>query len=122
VRRNRHGFTLIETLVALTIFAIGAIAMFVVFPASSMALRQAKEYTNIGLLFEQQINLVKATPFDQLSTVSFTEDLPEHIQKIDRIVSEDSALADLKHINIVITYQSKGRIRTDSVTTYVVKQ
>ncbi|GEM_PF-2962337 len=118
---DTKGFTLIETLVALTIFAIGAVAMFVVFPASSMALRQAKEYTNIGLLFEQQINLVKAIPFDQMATVSITSNLPEHIQKIDRTVSADSALAGLKHINIAITYQSKGRIRTDSVTTYAVK-
>lgn len=121
MKRSRHGFTLIETLVALTIFTIGAVAMFVVFPASSMALRQAKEYTDIGLLLEQQVNWAKATPFDQLATASITNNLPAHVQKIDRTVSQDSALSDLKHINIIITYQSKGRIRTDSVTTYAVK-
>ncbi|MBI4430146.1 MAG: prepilin-type N-terminal cleavage/methylation domain-containing protein [Candidatus Omnitrophica bacterium] len=115
------GFTLIETLVAMTIFAIGAVAMFVVFPASSMALRQAKEYTDIGLLLDSHLSLVKAIPFDQLANSSVTENLPAYVQKIDRVVSQDAALPDLKHVKIITSYISKGRIRTDSVTTYVVK-
>ena len=119
--RNRNGFTLIETLVALTIFAIGAVAVFTVFPASSMALRQAKEYTDIGLLLQSQLSLVKATPFDELSSAAITENLPNFVQKIDRTVSIDSALADLKQVKVSVTYQSKGRSRTQSVTTYVAK-
>lgn len=118
---DRRSFTLIETLVALTIFAIGAVAIFTVFPASSMALRQAKEYTDIGLLLESQISLVKAIPFDELATASLTENLPDFVEKIDRTVSIDPALTDLKHVKISATYQSKGRSRTQSVTTYVAK-
>ena len=116
-----RGFTLIETLVALTIFAIGAVAVFTVFPASSMALRQAKEYTDVGLLLQSQLSLVKATPFDELSSAAITESLPHFVEKIDRTVSIDPAFAELKQVKVSVTYQSKGRSRTQSVTTYVAK-
>lgn len=117
-----HGFTLVEILVALTIFAIGAVTVFVVFPASSMALRQAKEYSEIGLVLDAQLNAVLATPFNELSSRTLTENLPSFVEKVDTLVTSDPLLSDLKQVEIKVTYKSKGKSRTNSVTTNVFNQ
>lgn len=116
----RHGFTLVEILVALTIFAIGAVSVFVVFPTSSMALRQAKEYTDIALVLEAQLHAALATPFDELADRTITSGLPSYVSQVDIDVTPDPVAADLKKVEIKATYTSKGRARTKSVETYVV--
>jgi len=116
--RTRSGFTLIEVLVALTIFAIGSVSVFVVFPASAMALRQAREYNDIALVLASQLDVVRATPFDQIEDKIITENLPSYVEKVEVDETVDPDLSDLKKIVLTVTYTSKGRERRTTVTTY----
>ena len=117
--KNRLAFTLIEVLVAITIFAIAAVTLFVVFPASSMTVRQAREYTDVALLMESYLAEIEATPFNQIQSREITSGLPAYVQRVQVNATSVSGTSELKLVELKATYLSKGRTREASVKTYV---
>ncbi len=77
-RRSRSGFTLIEVLVALTILAVGILAVMRLFPMSLTQQRRAAERTVIASLARTQLSEVRTGGVGQ-SLVSWLQSNSYHV-------------------------------------------
>jgi prepilin-type N-terminal cleavage/methylation domain-containing protein len=64
--KHREGFTLLEVLIALTILAVGIMAVMQLFPVSLTSARQAIEDTVSAELADSQLGKVRASGADRL--------------------------------------------------------
>lgn len=62
-RRTAAGFSLIEVIVALTVFAIGVLGLAVMIPFGSNRVRQAGTQTRASTLASQRAEVLLTTPY-----------------------------------------------------------
>lgn len=67
-RRLRWGLGLLEVMIALFILSIAILIAFSMFPGSSRALDESRNYAFAGHIARQQVELIAATPFSSLPT------------------------------------------------------
>ncbi len=65
-RQGRHGFSLLEVLIALAIFSIGTLALIPLFGMVSWGTRGGRELTNATTLGRTYIDKLRNTPFGNL--------------------------------------------------------
>lgn len=74
-RRKSSGLTVIETLIAATLFLTAIIVIVGLYPASARAARQAQGHLIAVNLAEKELEFSRGTGFDYLENYSKTEDL-----------------------------------------------
>ncbi|MBN2054587.1 prepilin-type N-terminal cleavage/methylation domain-containing protein [bacterium] len=73
---SQSGLSLLELLFAMTILAVGMLALATVFPASYMSLGNAHARENAMKLIETGIEYIKTMPYDSINSVNLpSEDL-----------------------------------------------
>lgn len=72
--KNQQGFSLIETLVALTILTVATSYVIGVFPKGLNSSLSALEETTAVNLAQAKVEEVISTPYDEISTGVITED------------------------------------------------
>ena len=66
--RRQKGFTLLEILVALSLFLVGMVSVLQIFPINRKLITQSGEMTQAVFLAQEQIETVRALPYSDLST------------------------------------------------------
>lgn len=65
---SRAGFTLLETMIALSILAVGLLAMFYMFAASGSGVRQGGSMTDAVFQAQQRVETFRNTPYADIAT------------------------------------------------------
>jgi prepilin-type N-terminal cleavage/methylation domain-containing protein len=73
--KNQKGFTLIDTLVAITLLGVAALALGLVYPGLK-ASRSAQDIVLADSIVQKTMEVFRATPFEQLETGEGTIDDP----------------------------------------------
>lgn len=70
--RDESGFGLIELLIAMTILNIGILAIVGAFNAGMVSIRRASSISTAAVLADQQMELYRSLPYDQILLTSST--------------------------------------------------
>lgn len=109
--RRQAGLTVIETLIAATLFLTAIVVLVGLYPASARATRQAQGHLMATNIAERELELSRATNFDALEDRTNTYPLEisnngalETI-KFDSAVKIKDVRAGLKSITVTVTWQ-----------------
>jgi prepilin-type N-terminal cleavage/methylation domain-containing protein len=122
-RNPEQGVTLLETLVALTVIAIGVVAVARVFPAITGSQLQAKMLTTGTYYAREKVEELMALPWTDAALTdgrhpagTATEDMGSNNQwhRFYNVTTLTGALSDLKRVTVTVGWQFQG---SDSTTT-----
>jgi len=75
MRRNTRGLTVIETMIAATLFLTSVIVLIGLYPASARATRQAQGHLMATYLAERELEFARGRGYDALTDYTETYDL-----------------------------------------------
>lgn len=112
---DKKGFTLIETMIAMGIFAIGILAVASLQITAFQGNRSARLHTEALSLAEQQLEELAARAYDspQLANGSHSESDVGPANRFDLAwtITEDTPLPGTKIINLTIAWDNRGSRR-----------
>ncbi|CAN2040570.1 type IV pilus assembly protein PilV [Candidatus Magnetomoraceae bacterium gMMP-15] len=115
IDKNNKGFTLIEILIAITIFAIGILGVGTMQSYSIHGNSAAKDITEANTLAEHRIERLMSLKYTDVIGGSDTED---HKFNIVWNVTQNDIINDTKTVEVIVTWQSKGN--TNKISMYQV--
>ncbi len=125
-RNPEQGVTLLETLVALTVLAIGIVAVARVFPNITGSQLEAKMLTTGSFYSREKVEELLALPWTDAALTdgrhpggSATEDMGSNNQwhRFYNVTTLTGALSDLKRVTVTVWWQMQGS-DTTTTTTY----
>lgn len=106
VSRAARGFTLIEMLVALIVFAVGALALAVCIPLGTNRIGKSGQQTRASALVSERAEQLLVTPFDHGDLTAGTHDDPANPQDgvyyVRWIVEDDQPITKCKRITVIV--------------------
>lgn len=110
------GFTLLETMIALSILTIGLLAMFRMFAYSGTGVHQGGKMTEAVFLAQQKMETFKATPYANIVTNLAGETSGIYTTKWE--ITEDAALK-LKTVKVTVSWNPyPGSTRGHEISLY----
>ena len=119
--RNRHflktpqkgsaGFSLIEVLIALSIFTIGILGVATLVISSINENGLARRVTEATALAEDRLESMLALPYEDIDTGQSTEGA----YTVSWNVAEDIIVAQTKSITVIVTWQYHGNDRNVTI-------
>src|SRR4029434_3366598 len=104
VAAGSRGFTLVEVLIALIVFAIGALRVGAVVPLGINGIQAAALQTRASELAAQRAEQLLDTPYDDADLLSGTHQDPanpyERTYYVDLVVYDDQPAAHCKRVTI----------------------
>jgi len=131
---RRRGFTILELLIALSLFLIGMVSILEIFPVDRNLLNQTMHSTQASFLAQEQMEQVVATPYSSLTVGTYlpnavvTTDTTSPYSIYSRQVTVDyinSSYAvsgtdtGLKRVTVTISWQERTFMQYSTLTTYV---
>lgn len=110
-----QGFTLIEVLIALSIFSIGILAVANLQISSTNHTTSARKHTEAVTWAGDLIEFLTVLDYDDGNLDAGTHQIIEGIYTIDWNVTDSSPLNNAKTINVSITYGAFGGQRSISL-------
>jgi len=125
-RNPERGVTLLETLVAMTVLAIGIVSVAKVFPSITGSQIGAKMLTTGTYYSREKVEELMALPWADAALTdgrhpggTATEDLGSNNQwhRYYNVTTLAGTLSDLKRVTVTVTWQMQGS-DTTTTTTY----
>jgi len=125
-RNPEQGVTLLETLVAMTVLAIGIVAVAKVFPSITGSQIEAKMLTTGTYYSREKVEELMALPWTDAALSdgrhpggTATENMGSSNQwhRYYNVTTLAGALSDLKRVTVTVTWQMQGS-DTTTTTTY----
>ena len=125
---GRGGLTVVETMVAVTVFLVAVVAMIGVYPASVRASRQAHGQLVASNLAEKELEFSRAMEFDAIETrqknyelTLETNGVPTNVDFETRL-QVDEVREGLKRLEVTVRWQGTDRMnRSLKMETYVAR-
>jgi type IV pilus assembly protein PilV len=115
--KKENGFTLLEVLVALTIFAVGLLAVAVLQTSAIKMNSTSNKLTNISTLAMDQIEKLSALPYTNSALNQGAYQFPSPLDNnytISYTVTNNNPLPGTKNIRVTVT----GRGKTEIISFY----
>lgn len=114
MRYKDSGFTLIEILVALAMFAIIVPALILGVSTLTQLNNRARDLTLISIIAENRIESLRSLGYNAVGTgvSSFSSDLPQELASPKSATQTITQNTGYKDINLSITYTDNKRPRT----------
>ena len=111
------GFTLIEVLIAITIFAYGILAVASMQIASMKGNTSARDLTEAGTVGSDQLEKLMLSSYDTISDDSRTKD----IYGITWTVQDDTPQPDTKTVIVNVSWTERGTQRQVSMRNVIAR-
>lgn len=113
--RDPRGVTLIEVLVALTLFAIGTLALASLIPAGTKSVSNSGEQTRASELAAQTIEVLLDTPYGDGNLTAGTHNDPDNPHPgsyfVSWVVQDDQPIASCKRITVIVRWPTATSTR-----------
>lgn len=138
---KHSGFTLIEILVALSLFTVGMVSVLQIFPINRKFLVQSADTTQAVFLAQEEMEIVRNTSYASLTTGAAQAFEPLHtlsvssgpfvnyrrttvINFVDPAAAYLASATDkfMKRVDITVTWDENGNTRTYTLSSVVVKR
>lgn len=123
--RRERGFTLIETLIAVTILAIMCLTLVSVFIYGFGAVARARQTALATVIAQEEMETIRALPFDQIAGLGSTFSNA----KLARLVGGQGLLAveagpgaDIKKVSVGVLWTFRGTLRRKHVVTFMTRK
>lgn len=110
-KKDTAGFSIIECLIALSIFAIGILAVATLILSSIRSNASARRTMEATALAEARLEQVMAIPYDNIVAGESTQGP----YTVAWEVAEDVILAETKSITVTVSWSYRGRPRNVTV-------
>lgn len=111
---NDGGFTIIEVLIALAIFAIGILGVAKLQLASVSDNTNSRKYTEASTQGVSQIESIMGLPYDDPALADGTTDSVTHeIYTVNWTITDADPIPNVKKISIVVTWDNNKSFRSD---------
>lgn len=122
MNKNQSGFTIVELLISIVVFAIvvPGLASFLNFISSLND--RARDVSVINAMVENKVEALRSVSFVGVGTgtTDFSDELPQHISRPRTATYEISSVSpSLKQIDVTVTYNDSGSERTLTYRTYL---
>jgi prepilin-type N-terminal cleavage/methylation domain-containing protein len=143
-RRGRPGYSLIEVIVAMTLFSLATLVFAALFPAAARTSRMNNQYAQAVSLAQHKIDqmravgygrldytdllaasIIDATPnaspfrFDQQSATDSTDDLSNFFPSDTSSITIADEATDLKRVTVTLNWTGDGSKQTAGSVTLV---
>ena len=122
-RGARAGFSLIEVLIAMIVFAIGVLGLALLIPAGSNRIGRAGRQTNASTLAAERAEALLTTPYgDNALTAGVHTDTSNPVDQsyyVEWTVTDDQPIASCKRVVILVS-RSAGFTTTEATVTVVI--
>ncbi|MCM8813561.1 MAG: prepilin-type N-terminal cleavage/methylation domain-containing protein [Candidatus Omnitrophica bacterium] len=108
-----RGFTLMETIIAITVLAVGIVAMVSYFPISIDAARRSLDLTRAAFVAQNRMELIKAAAYanitnaDGYATGGFVPDADYPAYEYAVTVQQPGGDPNLRDITVAVRWQYK---------------
>jgi prepilin-type N-terminal cleavage/methylation domain-containing protein len=122
---TQNGFTITELIVTIVLLGIFATGISVGITSLGTINDRAREVADVDMTVENKIESLRSQHFTNLplgGPVNFASELPDTVTS-PRTASYtiSSVNADLKKVNVIVSYNDRGTTRTFEYTTYIGK-
>ena len=123
MKRSEKGFGMIEIIIAMLIFGIGIAAAIRTLPVSNRAASRSRNLTMATNLAQEKIEELMSVPYDDGDLTAGNHVDPDN--PLDRIftrtwsVVEDVPVAEMKRIDVTVSYQTDNPDNSVTLTTYL---
>lgn len=115
MRTNSGGFTIVELIVTILLIGIAIGSISGIFISIRNIQLQTALYDTATRAAAQEIESLRNDSYDNLSsgqTIDFTSSLPSILPYASGSVSVSTPAADLRRVDVTVTYLSEGVTRT----------
>lgn len=123
--RNNAGFTMIETIVGLSLLAVFALAVITLLGSVDAFTRRARNLTTATQVVQRQMEVYRNTPYSSINvgTDNHQALLDPHPtllapRSFEATITETTP-GSLKKVELVLVYTDKGKTQTVRTSTYV---
>ncbi len=117
--RNDTGFTIIEVLIAMIIFAVGILAIAKMQIVSINGNNIAGKYTEGSTLGVSEIENIIATAYDDVTLADGTNGtVTQGIYTINWTITDSVPIPNVKNINMAVTWNLKGQAKSFTTNYY----
>jgi prepilin-type N-terminal cleavage/methylation domain-containing protein len=110
--RDSRGFTLIEVLVALIVFAVGALALAVCIPLGTNKIGKAGQQTRASTLASERAEALLMTPYGHGDLTAGTHDDPANPQDgiyyVRWVVEDNQPITRCKRVTVKVARGAAG--------------
>ena len=129
---RRQGFTLLEVLIAVSLFAVGMMSIIQIFPLNRRLLRQSANTSQAAFLAQEEIEIIRDVDYDSLTTGTYEAahamgtagdqlvifSRSTAVSLIDSNRAATNSDVGLKKIVVTVTWTERNVARTYSLATY----
>lgn len=123
--RSRHGFTLVEMMVALVVFGLGLMALAQTMPQGLAMRDRARRMSVATNLAQQEVERLRGLPYDdpQLAGGAHTDPMgpAEGVYARRWTVADNSPVTDMKTVTVTVSFPTSSPDSVAVMTTRVWK-
>ena len=119
------GFTLVEVLITILLFAVVLTAVLSCFIQGFDILMRMKQMTIATQSIQKELELIRSMHYNDILTMdsSFTNDNFSYLENSSGVISlEDSVGAEIKKLTVSVVWTYRGQPMSKEVVTYVTKK
>jgi type IV pilus modification protein PilV len=113
--RDSRGFTLIEVVIALAVFAIGILAMYSMQVSSINSNGGARKRTEAVSWATNQMEILRTTPYDSLANGQAAQGVYNLNWTVTDIDLDNDGVNDSKNISVNVNWQDRNRQRSTNL-------
>lgn len=124
--RKSRGFTLAEIMIALVILVMGVLVILRIFPVALGYSERSQSASRISILVERKLEEIKSRPYAEVidtyedKNITGTEDGLSWAIKLDKVTPANvSPTSEIRRLIMTVSWQEKGRTRSDKFVTYI---
>jgi general secretion pathway protein I len=116
-RRRERGFSLLEVLAAMTLFALIASAIGTLASSSLMHTTQNRHYTIAAMLAQQELEDLRSLPYASITSRSALDTVEGQLYSIGTAVQPDVPATGMSHIRVTVTWYGPEGSKSYAVET-----
>ena len=116
-RRNQEGTTLIETLAAITLFAIVAAGVAAMSTSGMRMTSFNRQATSAQLLASEELEQLRGMSYVDMASRSYSQDVANQHFDVSSVVTANVPAAGMKHIVVTVSWDSHMGARSYELET-----